>query len=109
MEACIDDCAQQMLCSTPGQQERRTGRRRLDLLRQSLGLRATRISLERLHDRSPPTVSTAGFSAQELAAESEAALRDSGGTGGPPNFTDLSAGDLTAARNPTEDCPQAGE
>ena len=53
-----------------------------------------------MRDRSPPTVSTVGFSAQELAAESGAALRDSGGTGGPPNFTDLFAGDLTAARNP---------
>ena len=39
-------------------------------------------SAERLRDRSPPTVSTVGFSAQELAAESGAALRDSGGTGG---------------------------
>ena len=45
-------------------------------------------------------MSTVGFSAQEIAAESGAALRDSGGTGSPPNFTDLFAGDLTAARNP---------
>ena len=35
-----------------------------------------------------------------LAAGSGAALCASGGTGGPPNFTDLFAGDLTAARNP---------
>ena len=68
-------------------------------------------SAERLRDGSPPTVSTVGFSAQELAAESGAALRDSGGTGGPPNLTDLFAGDLTAARNPAgqeELSPSAG-
>jgi hypothetical protein len=56
-------------------------------------------------------VSTVGLSAQELAAESGAALRDSGGTGSPPNFTDLFAGDLTAARNPAgqeELSPSAG-
>ena len=39
-------------------------------------------SAEELRDRSPPTVSTVGISAQELAA-------GSGGTGGPPNFTEL--------------------
>ena len=53
-----------------------------------------------MRDRSPPTVSTVGFSAQEFAAESGAALRDIGGTGGPPNFTELLVGDLTAGTNP---------
>ena len=57
-------------------------------------------SAEELRDRSPPTVTTVGISAQELAGGSAAILSDSGGIGGPPDFTDLSAGDLTAARNP---------
>ena len=59
-------------------------------------------SAERLRDRSPPTVSTVGFSAQEIAAESGAALRDSGGTGSPPNFTELTGRDLTADTDPAE-------
>eukprot|EP01043_Picozoa_sp_COSAG02_P023736 COSAG02_NODE_1275_length_13506_cov_8.845603_16_plen_75_part_00 len=47
-------------------------------------------------------MSTVGFSAQEPTAESGAALRDSGGTGGPPNFTELTGGDLTADTNPAK-------
>ena len=45
-------------------------------------------------------MSTVDFSAHGLAAESAATLCDSGGKGGPPNFTGLFAGDLAAARNP---------
>jgi hypothetical protein len=55
---------------------------------------------EELRDRAPMPTSTVGFSAHGLAAESAATLCDSGGKGGPPNFTELFAGDLTAARNP---------
>ena len=90
-----------------GQVRHRLGRG-VDLVAGGIGYGA---SAERLRDRSPPTLSTVGLSAQELAAESAAALRDSGGTGGPPNFTDLFAGDLTAARNPAgqeELSPSAG-
>ena len=79
-----------------GQVRHRLGRG-VDLVAGGIGYGA---SAERLRDRSPPTVDTVGFSAQEFAAGSGAALSDSGGTGGPPNFTDLFAGDLTAARNP---------
>ena len=59
-----------------GQVRHRLGSR-LDLAAGGIGYGA---SAERLRDRSPPTVSTVGFSAQEIAAESGAALRDSGGT-----------------------------
>ena len=45
-------------------------------------------------------MSTVGFSAQEFAAGSGVKACDSGGQGGPPHFTELFAGDLTAARNP---------
>ena len=79
-----------------GQARHRLGRG-VDLESGGIGYGA---SAERLRDRSPPTVSTVGLSAQELAAESGAALRDSGGTGGPPNFTDLLAGDLDTRARP---------
>ena len=60
------------------------------------------MTAERLRDRSPPTVSTVGFSAQEFAAGSAASLCTSGGTGGPPNFTKLTGRDLTAETYPAE-------
>ena len=54
-----------------GQVRHRPGRG-VDLEAGGIGLGA---SAERLRDRSPPTVSTVGFSAQEFAAEEGAALR----------------------------------
>ena len=62
-------------------------------------------SAERLRDRSPPTVSTVGNSAQEFAAGSAATRCTSGGRGSPPNFTELTGGDLTAVRNPAKGEP----
>jgi hypothetical protein len=53
-----------------------------------------------LRDRTAqPTTSSVGFSAQGAAGHA-ATLSNSGGTGSPPNFTMLSAGDLTADTNP---------
>ena len=71
----------------------------VDLVAGGIGLGA---SAERLRDRSPPAVSTVGFSAQEFAAGSGAAQCISGGRGSPPPFTELTGGDLTAARNPAK-------
>jgi hypothetical protein len=68
-----------------GQVRHRLGSR-LDLAAGGIGYGA---SAERLRDRSPPTVSTVGFSAQEFATERVASQCTSGGTGGPPNFTKL--------------------
>ena len=55
-----------------GQVRHRLGRG-VDLVAGGIGYGA---SAERLRDRSPPTVSTVGFSAQEFAAESGATLCD---------------------------------
>ena len=61
-----------------GQVRHRPGRG-VDLEAGGIGLGA---SAERLRDRSPPAVSTVGFSAQEFAAGSGVKACDSGGQGG---------------------------
>ena len=71
----------------------------VDLVAGGIGLGA---SAERLRDRSPPAVSTVGFSAQEFADGRAASLCASGGTGGPPNFTKLTGRDLTAETYPAK-------